>query len=66
MNFVFEQSVGIVPVTAIEFERKLRRRDLKITTVFKRLRLSVDLWKAFWDSVQTLDEAVEKATQGAT
>jgi bifunctional non-homologous end joining protein LigD len=50
------------PVTEAEIGRKLKPENLNVTTAFKRLKTSGDSWKAFWDSAQSLDEAVAKAT----
>jgi hypothetical protein len=35
---------------------------MNITAIFKRLSKQGDLWKEFWASAQTLDQAVERAT----
>ncbi|MGB6545293.1 MAG: DNA ligase D [Candidatus Acidiferrales bacterium] len=50
------------PVTDAEIARRLAPENLNITTIFERLKASGDLWKSFWGSVQSLDEAVAKAT----
>jgi bifunctional non-homologous end joining protein LigD len=50
------------PVTAAEVKRKLLPEDMNITTIFKRLSNQGDLWKEFWASAQTLEQAVERAT----
>ena len=50
------------PVTAAEIKRKLQPDELDISTIFKRLSRQGDLWKEFWDSAQTLERAVERAT----
>lgn len=49
------------PVTAAELGRTIRPEDLNIVTMFDRLKASGDLWKTFWTSRQSLDEAVNKA-----
>jgi bifunctional non-homologous end joining protein LigD len=50
------------PVTAAEIGKKIQPIDFNIATVVTRLKRVGDLWKTFWDSAQTLDEAVNKAT----
>jgi len=50
------------PVTATEIKRKFLPEDMNITAIFKRLSKQGDLWKEFWASAQTLDQAVERAT----
>lgn len=50
------------PVTAAEIGKKIQPTDFNIATVVTRLKRVGDLWKTFWDSAQTLDEAVDKAT----
>jgi DNA primase len=49
------------PVTAAEIKTKIKPEELNIVTIFKRLKESGDLWKRFWDSAQTLEEAVDTA-----
>ena len=49
------------PVTAAEIKTKIKPEELNIVTIFKRLKESGDLWKRFWDSAQTLEEAVNTA-----
>jgi bifunctional non-homologous end joining protein LigD len=50
------------PVTEAELARGLKPENLNVTTIFKRLKTSGDLWKSFWDAAQFLDVAVAKAT----
>ena len=50
------------PVTAAEIKRKFLPEDMNIITIFKRLSKQGDLWKDFWASAQTLEQAVERAT----
>jgi bifunctional non-homologous end joining protein LigD len=50
------------PVAAAEIGKKIQPTDFNIATVVTRLKRAGDLWKTFWDSAQTLDEAVDKAT----
>jgi bifunctional non-homologous end joining protein LigD len=50
------------PVTAAEIGKKIQPTDFNIAAVVTRLKRVGDLWKTFWDSAQTLDEAVDKAT----
>ena len=50
------------PLTPADIGKKIQPADFNITTVLTRLKRVGDLWKAFWDSAQRLDEAVDEAT----
>ena len=49
------------PISPDELGKTLQAGNFNVETVFKRLEKSGDLWKSFWSSAQTLDEAVENA-----